>query len=67
MNDFHIYARDGQAVFADLEKVYLYRYVFTKGTADERPFSGLNIEGIPDREVYVSPSTTGLSLAVWLQ
>ena len=25
--------KDGQAVFADLEKVYLYRYVFTKGTA----------------------------------
>ena len=23
--------KDGQAVFADLEKVYLYRYVFTKG------------------------------------
>ena len=25
--------KDGQAVFADLEKVYLYRYVFTKGVA----------------------------------
>ncbi len=44
--------KDGQAVFADLEKVYLYRYVFTKGVPDARPFSGINIEGIPDREVY---------------
>ena len=41
----------GQAVFADLEKVYLYRYVFTKGEPDESQFSGINIEGIPDREV----------------
>ena len=29
--------KDGQAVFTNLEKVYLYRYVFTKGTpADDR-------------------------------
>ena len=27
--------QDGQAVFADLEKVYLYRYVFTKGLPAE--------------------------------
>jgi len=44
--------KDGQAVFADLEKVYLYRYVFTRGVPAEAPFSGINIEGIPDREVY---------------
>ena len=43
--------KDGQAVFADLEKVYLYRYVFTKGLPFEEPYSGINIEGIPDREV----------------
>ena len=43
--------KDGQAVFADLEKVYLYRYVFTKGVRAEEQFSGINIEGIPDREV----------------
>ncbi|MBQ3482466.1 MAG: adenosine deaminase [Oscillospiraceae bacterium] len=43
--------KDGQAVFADLEKVYLYRYVFTKGQRSDEPFSGVNIEGIPDREV----------------
>ncbi|MBQ6257785.1 MAG: adenosine deaminase, partial [Clostridia bacterium] len=44
--------KDGQAVFADLERVYLYRYVFTKGAQAENPFSGINIDGIPDREVY---------------
>lgn len=44
--------KDGQAVFNDLEKVYLYRYVFTKGIRMEDPFAGVNIEGIPDREVY---------------
>ena len=43
--------KDGQAVFADLEKVYLYRYVFTKGEPDAQRFSGINLEGIPDREV----------------
>ena len=43
--------KDGQAVFADLEKVYLYRYVFTKGQAAEDPFSGMNLALIPDREV----------------
>ena len=44
--------KDGQAVFADLEKVYLYRYVFTKGVPADDPYSGINIEGIPDREVF---------------
>ena len=43
--------KDGQAVFSDLEKVYQYRYVFTKGKTCDTVFSGLNIEGIPDREV----------------
>ena len=43
--------KDGQAVFADLEKVYLYRYVFTRGIAAEDPFSGINIALVPDREV----------------
>ena len=41
--------KDGQAVFANLEKVYLYRYVFTKGIPAEDPFSGLNPDNIPDR------------------
>ncbi len=43
--------KDGQAVFANLEKVYLYRYVFTKGVTSEDPFVGINIDRIPDREV----------------
>ena len=43
--------KDGQAVFNDLEKVYLYRYVFTKGLPAEDPFSGINLALIPDREV----------------
>ena len=44
--------KDGQAVFANLEKVYLYRYVFTKGVPASERFSGININGIPDRDVY---------------
>ena len=43
--------KDGQAVFADLEKVYLYRYVFTRGLPAEDPLSGINLALIPDREV----------------
>ena len=43
--------KDGQAVFADLEKVYLYRYVFTKGRAADERFAALNISQIPNREV----------------
>ena len=35
--------KDGQAVFADLEKVYLYRYVFTRGKPADSLFSGINI------------------------
>ena len=43
--------KDGQAVFADLEKVYLYRYVFTKGKPAAEQFSGINTDLIPDPEV----------------
>ena len=43
--------KDGQAVFADLEKVYLYRYVFTRGVRSDEPVSGISPEQIPDREV----------------
>ena len=43
--------KDGQAVFADLEKVYLYRYVFTKGITAEKKFPALNTEQTPNREV----------------
>ena len=49
--------KDGQAVFTDLEKVYVYRYVFAKGVpytepdgSDGRiPLQG--IEQIPDKDV----------------
>ncbi len=43
--------KDGQAVFANLEKVYLYRYVFTKGVPADDPYVDVNVEHIPDREV----------------
>ena len=43
--------KDGQAVFADLEKVYLYRYVFTRGVPAEDPLGGIPVSGIPDPEV----------------
>ena len=43
--------KDGQAVFADLEKVYLYRYVFTKGVASERPMEIAPDFTLPDADV----------------
>ncbi|MGX8692450.1 MAG: adenosine deaminase [Clostridia bacterium] len=43
--------KDGQAVFADLEKVYLYRYVFTKGNPSKEPVSLDNWQSLPDPEV----------------
>lgn len=45
--------KDGQAVFTNLEKVYLYRYVFTKGVPDESPIR-LTLEKIlriPDQDI----------------
>ncbi len=43
--------KDSQAVFTNLEKVYLYRYVFTKG----KPFGATvplsNIDSIPDKDI----------------
>ena len=38
--------KDGQAVFTNLEKVYLYRYVFTKGLPHEKPVDLNGIENI---------------------
>ena len=43
--------KDGQAVFADLEKVYLYRYVFTKGIPSESRIPLMDAEKIPDRDI----------------
>lgn len=46
--------KDGQAVFTNLEKVYLYRYVFTKGVASKDPIELKNIEQIPDMDIQNS-------------
>ena len=43
--------KDGQAVFTDLEKVYLYRYVFTKGTECEDKITLHDLDAIPDRDI----------------
>ena len=43
--------KDGQAVFTNLEKVYLYRYVFTKGVSCTRKISLKNYTKIPDPEI----------------
>ena len=43
--------KDGQAVFADLEKVYLYRYVFTKGIPSEETIPFMDTELIPDKDI----------------
>ncbi len=43
--------KDGQAVFTNLEKVYLYRYVFTKGTSSERKIRLKDTERIPDEDI----------------
>ncbi|MBR3166286.1 MAG: adenosine deaminase [Lachnospiraceae bacterium] len=45
--------KDGQAVFTNLEKVYLYRYVFTKGTSsdDKMTISEDQLLRIPDADI----------------
>ena len=43
--------KDGQAVFTNLEKVYLYRYVFTKGTPAEDPIVLSHPERLPDPDI----------------
>ncbi len=45
--------KDGQAVFTNLEKVYLYRYVFTKGipAEDRFPVSAEVLRSVPDGDV----------------
>ena len=43
--------KDGQAVFTNLEKVYLYRYVFCKGKEIEDRIELRGIERIPDENV----------------
>ena len=43
--------KDGQAVFSNLEKVYLYRYVFTKGQPAEDHVDLTSYPAVPDREI----------------
>ena len=45
--------KDGQAVFTNLEKVFLYRYVFTKGIRDESTvaLSREKLDAIPDANI----------------
>ena len=43
--------KDGQAVFTNLEKVYLYRYVFAKGKESEDKIVIHSVEQIPDADV----------------
>ncbi|MBQ8159151.1 MAG: adenosine deaminase [Clostridia bacterium] len=47
--------KDGQAVFTNLEKVYLYRYVFCKGQRSDTPvsYTESEIQGIPDRDIVL--------------
>ena len=42
---------DGQAVFTNLEKVYLYRYVFTKGQPSDYRVKTDNYTSIEDRDI----------------
>ena len=43
--------KDGQAVFTNLEKVYLYRYVFCKGVPAEDPIAVEGRGPVPDEEI----------------
>lgn len=43
--------KDGQAVFTNLEKVYLYRYVFAKGKESEEKIQIQGIHRIPDKDI----------------
>ncbi|WP_028125744.1 adenosine deaminase [Eremococcus coleocola] len=43
--------KDGQAVFTNLEKVYLYRYVFAKGQASQNPIALDHWQEIPDPDM----------------
>ena len=49
--------KDGQAVFTNLEKVYLYRYVFCKGTPADDLIELDCTERIPDQEIVEALST----------
>lgn len=46
--------KDGQAVFTNLEKVYLYRYIFTKGKESEEKLDLSGVHQIPDKDVLAA-------------
>ena len=46
--------KDGQAVFTNLEKVYLYRYIFTKGKESEEKTELSGVHQIPDKDVLAA-------------
>ena len=43
--------KDSQAVFTNLEKLYLYRYVFTKGVESDDTIELVNTEAITDSDI----------------
>ncbi len=43
--------KDGQAVFTNLEKVYLYRYVFTKGIPSDEKIPLTGYDSVPDSDI----------------
>ncbi|MEE0966657.1 MAG: adenosine deaminase [Bacilli bacterium] len=43
--------KDSQAVFTNLEKLYLYRYVFTKGIESQYKIELINMEYIEDKDI----------------
>jgi len=43
--------KDSQAVFTNLEKLYLYRYVFTKGVEADYKIKLENVEQLEDKEI----------------
>ncbi|MBR2824706.1 MAG: hypothetical protein IKE51_00330 [Solobacterium sp.] len=43
--------KDGQAVFTNLEKVYLYRYVFTKGIKSTKAIELHSLEKLHDQDI----------------
>lgn len=43
--------KDSQAVFTNLEKLYLYRYVFTKGVKADYTIDLVNMERIEDQDI----------------
>ena len=49
--------KDGQAVFTNLEKVYLYRYVFCKGMPADDPIQISGTERISDHEIVQALDT----------